>query len=421
MSDIVILKALEQRGRWQTLRHLVPVDMLVPDARALLAWYDVYFKTYTEQEELNHDNLLALIKTRVQLTQEQWIPLKLAVDRLRNFTDTEAIKGIVNNLLERDLSGRAGALIAAYNEGKEVDLIYELTRLGERTKRSVESSNAGSFIDTDIATLLAEEELDYGLKLPTTLLSESIKGLVGGATIAVGARPDKGKSSFLAAVLTHFAPQMDDYFEAGRPLLWLNNEGSGKRIIPRIYQAALKKTTTDIIQMAQAGTLVPAYTKAMRGDLHRIRVKDMHGASLAQIEQVVEAMNPAVVVFDMVANFRLGSNVNGGNKTDEIEAKWQTIREMAVRHDFVAIGTIQVSADGDDQLFPPYSALKDSKTGVQGAVDIILMLGALNSPEMQTIRGLSTPKNKFAIAGKQSYVQGEVVFDAPRCVFTDGV
>lgn len=420
MSDIAIVKAMEQRGRWSSLRPIVPMDMLVPDAKALLAWYDVYFKTYPEHERLDHELLLSLIKTKVQLTQEQWIPLKAAVDRLKNFTDTAAVTGILNSLLERDLSGKAGALITAYNEGKEVDLIYELTQLGERTKRSVENNDTGQFIDTDIATLLAEEESDFGVKFPTNLLKENIKGLTGGASVAIGARPDKGKSSFLAATLVEFAKQVDKYFEKGRPLLWLNNEGSGKRIIPRIYQAALQKTTVDIIQMSNAGTLVPAYTKTMQGDLHRIRVKDMHGASLAQIEQVIENMNPCVVVFDMMANFRLGSNISGGNKTDEIEAKWQAVREMAVRHDFIAIGTIQVSADGDDQLFPPYSALKDSKTGVQGAVDIILMLGALNSPEMQSIRGLSTPKNKFALPGKQSYVQGEVVFDAPRCLFTDG-
>ncbi len=93
---------------------------------------------------------------------------------------------------------------------------------------------------------------------------------------------------------------------------------------------------------------------------------------------------------------------------------------MAVRHDFVAINTVQVSADGDDQLYPPYSALKDSKTGIQGATDIILMMGARNDPTLQTLRGLSTAKNKFQMPGKPSHVQAEVQFDAERCRFTDG-
>jgi len=123
----------------------------------------------------------------------------------------------------------------------------------------------------------------------------------------------------------------------------------------------------------------------------------------------------------MVANYRLPCGGGGGNKTDEVEEKWIQLREMAVRHDFIHFGTIQVSAqDGDNVLYPPYGALKDSKTGVQGAADVILMMGALNDPKMQSLRGLSTPKNKFALPGKQSHVQGEVYFDAANCQFRDG-
>ncbi len=146
----------------------------------------------------------------------------------------------------------------------------------------------------------------------------------------------------------------------------------------------------------------------------------MHGASLANIEQVIESMRPAVVVFDMLANFRLAGAQNGANKADGVEQLWQEVREMAVRHDYISLSTVQISQEGGNQLYPPYSALKDSKTGIQGATDIILMMGSLDNPDAQAIRGLSTPKNKFAVAGKQSYVKGEVYFDGSKCVFNDG-
>ena len=146
----------------------------------------------------------------------------------------------------------------------------------------------------------------------------------------------------------------------------------------------------------------------------------MHGASLAQVEQVVEAVRPAVVVFDMLANFRMGGTAAGANKADVVEQMWQAVREMAVQHDFIALSTVQISVEGGNMLYPPYSALKDSKTGVQGATDIILMMGSMDNPAQQAIRGLSTPKNKFAVAAKQSYVMGEVAFDGARCTFNDG-
>jgi hypothetical protein len=176
----------------------------------------------------------------------------------------------------------------------------------------------------------------------------------------------------------------------------------------------------EIIALSNRGELVPAYTKAIGGCADIIRVKDMHGASIPQIEQVIEHMRPCVVVFDMLANVRLGHAANGANKADAVEQAWQEVRELAVRHDFVALSTVQISAEGGNQLYPPYSALKDSKTGIQGATDIILMMGALDNPDAQTIRGLSTPKNKFAMPGKPSHAMGQVYFDGARCTFDDG-
>ena len=71
-------------------------------------------------------------------------------------------------------------------------------------------------------------------------------------------------------------------------------------------------------------------------------------------------------------------------------------------------------------LYPPYSALKDSKTGIQGATDLIVMMGALDAPEMASLRGISTPKNKFQMPKMPSHVQAEVFFDAARCQFDQG-
>jgi hypothetical protein len=309
-------------------------------------------------------------------------------------------------------------LINAYEAGEEVDLTYELGRLSQENMRRMGQVAPSSYIDTPIEDILADFQDDRGLKLPTTALKESVGGLLGGDLVGVAGRPDKGKTSFLAAILTEAAPQLRGLGWAGRPILWLNNEGVGKRIIPRIYQAALGIDFSQMVKLSNEGKLQELYLQAV--DNQTIRVKDMHGATLGQIEQVIEEMNPCVVVFDMMANFKLPGAAGGGNKTDSLEQGWQEVREMAVRHDFVAFGTIQISDLGDNMLFPGYNALKDSRTGVQGTLDVQLMMGALNSPDMQSLRGLSTPKNKRQIVGKPSYVQAQVFFDAERCRFEDG-
>ncbi len=418
-SDTLILQALREKQKYRTLIGTVPTGMLGTEAQCLLAWYPIYHQAYPEHEYLDIDALDALVKLRSGYSPEQMATVRHAMQLMRQHVDQGALKGVVNQLYERDFAGRAGALLSQYNAGGEVDLVYELSRIAQETQRTVARSTSTDWIQDSIEDILKQEEKDFGLKFPLPILQAHIKGLLGGASVALAGRPDKGKTSLVAFILAAFASQLDRYFDPERPILWLNNEGKGQRIIPRIYQAALGVDMDELVAMSNAGTLYDAYT-AKVGRVDRIRVKDMHGASFAQIEQVIEAMKPCVVVWDMMANFRLGHGNAGGNKADEVEEKWQVAREMAVRHDFVSLGTVQISNEGGNMLYPPYSALKDSKTGIQGATDLIVMMGALDAPEMASLRGISTPKNKFQMPKMPSHVQAEVFFEAARCQFQQG-
>lgn len=420
--DSTLLHALASKQRYRALHYVVPQGMISQETSAMLAWFGAYWNAFPEREHVVVDELESLIRLRSAGSSREQVAVTLMLcESLRKPVDEASIRGILGQLHELDLSGRAGALIARYNNGEEINLAYELNKLSAHAVRSMAQSAPDDYIDTPIHDILSEIDNDAGVKFRRIkLLHDNIAGLMGGASIAIAARPDKGKTSLIATFVTDFAPQIESVFGPGRPILWLNNEGSGKRIIPRVYQAALGMDLDQIIKLSNANELVSKYTSAIGGTPDLIRVKDMHGASLAQVEQVIEATRPAVVVFDMVANFRLGGAVNGSNKADAVEQLWQEIREMAVRHDFIAMSTVQISVEGGNLLYPPYSALKDSKTGIQGATDVILMLGSLDNPDAQSIRGLSTPKNKFSPPGKQSYVMGEVYFDGSKCTFNDG-
>lgn len=418
--ELPLLHALRSRDKFRMLASAVPRDMMSPETNSMLDWFNLYFSQYTDHDSVNLDALDTLIRLRgAHFTPEQHALMRQLVGRLRMPIDEETVRGTLFDLMDLDVSGRAAALLARHQAGEDIDITYELSRLSQEAKQRKSQSAPTEWIDEDVVDILKDEAGDVGLKFPTQLLAQSIKGLLGGASVAIAARPDKGKTSLIAKVATTFAPQIPDYFDDDRCILWLNNEGKGRRIIPRVYQAALDCTVDDLYEFSNQGILIPKYEAAMRGRRDRVRIKDMHGANLAQIEQVIEAMKPAVVITDMLANFKLPGGGSGATHED-IELKWQEMREMAVRHDFVHLGTCQVSTEGGNMLYPPYSALKDSKTAIQGATDIILMMGALDSAQQQALRGLSTPKNKFAMPGKRSHVEGEVAFDAARCQFREG-
>lgn len=420
--DNTLLHALSKRQQYNSLKHTVPQGMFGQETLALLQWFGAYYNTFPDHEHVDFNELKTLVRLRSAGSPVEAVQVTLhLIDRLAVPVDQNSVQNVLGQLYELDLQGRAAALITRHQAGEEVDLSYELSKMAQAAVRAKASATPDDFITTSVADILSEVSDDKGLKFPITALREHILGLQGGASIAIAARPDKGKTSLIAKILTHFGPQVTKMYGDKRPMLWLNNEGSGKRIIPRIYQAALGMDLNEIIALSNQNQLVPRYTEAIGGVPDLIRVKDMHGASLAQIEQVLESQKPAVCVADMLGNFRLGGAANGSNKADAVEQIWQEWRELMVRHDCIGLATIQISVEGGNMLYPPYSALKDSKTGVQGATDVILMMGSLDNPDAQTLRGLSSPKNKFATPGKPSCFQAEVVFDGARCKFDDGL
>ncbi|CAI3971366.1 DnaB-like replicative helicase [Variovorax phage VAC_51] len=420
MSDNLILHALRDKRRFNTLRTSVPDDMLSPDSTNMLAWYSLYFQTYPEAERVEVDQLQALIKLRAN---PEAGPDALAVTlhlvgQLHDEPPSDAIAGVSNTLRERDLAGRAGALLARFNRGEEVDLAYELRSLSLEVKREMEAGGVGSWADGPIEQYLADDADEGGLMIDIYGDGfNTLKGLRPGDNIAVVAPTDKGKTSKLCKLAASFAKQRrEEYIKDQRPILYLVNEGQAERITTRMWQTVLGITREQMYEWNRTGELTLKYEDAI-GGRRAIVLKNIHGKNLSQVEQIIEHFNPFVVISDMTGRIRAVSNRGGAaNDINQLEEVWNGMRELAAIHKFIHIGTIQVSAEGFDMLFPPISAMQNSKTGIQTTLDLCLMIGALNN--MPNVRGISTPKNKLARAGMKSENQFQVVFDAPGNTWT---
>lgn len=97
---------------------------------------------------------------------------------------------------------------------------------------------------------------------------------------------------------------------------------------------------------------------------------------------------------DMIDNIKFGGELaNLGSRTDQVlETMYQWARLLAVKYDCAMIATSQTSGDAENVMWPTQAQLKDSKTGKQGAADVIVMMGRVN--DNPGSRYLSTPKNK---------------------------
>jgi len=203
------------------------------------------------------------------------------------------------------------------------------------------------------------------------------------------------------------APQLP----AGRPVLWFNNEGPGKRIVTRLYQAALNKTISQLLAMRSSKTIIDEYIKAV-GSIDKIKVLDIHDCWNYDVSDMIKELNPGLVIMDMIDNIKFGGNMtNAGSRTDQVlENMYQWARIRGVKQEVPILATSQVSAEGDGLQYPLMHMLKDSKTGKQGAADFIMMLGMCHEPGMEASRFIGLPKNKLSIEGGPKDPRTETIF-----------
>lgn len=410
--DLNILAAMMYRPRFKSLRQQVPTQMVDPETTGMLAWFEVYFSAFPERENLDPDELVSLIKLRTKGKDNNQVGLTIALaERLKKPVPPEAIRATNTQLHELDLAGRAGALLAAFNEGQDVDISFELLMLVMEKRSAISEGDKPTWVDAPILSLL-EGDADEGGMILTSFpeLARNIKGLQSGDNIAVVAPTDKGKTSMLCRFAVDIAKQAKDQFD-GRPLLYLVNEGKGTKIVNRMYQTVTGLSRREMLEQARAGTLEQKYEQAI-GARDRIRVVNIHGKNMAQVTRIIEQHKPYGVITDMTGRIRAMSNKSGGaNDIGQLEEVWDGMRELAAILDFFHIGTVQVSQEGFGMLFPPLSAMQNSKTGIQTTLDLCIMMGALANKDAEYLRGISTPKNKLAKSGCESGLQFQVNFD----------
>ena len=410
--DINLLRMLKHREDFRRVFGRVPGSAINPETKAILSDYKKYFDKFPDHATVDMTIFVTLFRTwHSTLTDEKRSVYELVLENAKTDVPEGVRQEIMRNVLELRMSTDLANLLLEFEEGNVSNINAEIKRIQTAFKADAGISEI-TFIQDDIHDLLDADEANEGLKFRLSCLNTSMRPLRDGDFGIVAGRPDKGKTTFISSEITFFAPQLPP----DRNVLWLNNEGMGKRIIPRVYQSALGLTRSQLLVLKQANKLKEAYVARM-GRLDRIRIVDIHGMDNFSVEQIIEANNAGVVIYDMIDNIR---GFGGESRTDQrLEEMYKWGRDCAVNMSHVGIATSQISVEGDNMQFPAMSMLKDSKTGKQGACDFQIMLGSLHDPGYANVRWIGVPKNKLRLDNAPADPRAAVKFDGPRALFVD--
>jgi replicative DNA helicase len=412
LIDVILLRLMRNRHEYYKYKDLISNTVVDPTAVAILDNFGTYYEKFPTHEDIDLTTFLGrFVAWNPGIKEERMAQFRAMFLNAWKPLDDDTRRNIQQELSELHMATSLANLAQRFNDGDVPNLYHDVQNITEDFRKRL-NIKVAKFIDTPIGDLLKNEFDDAGLKWRLDALNRCMRPLRPGDFGIVAGRPDKGKTSFLASELSFLAPQLP----SERNALWLNNEGPGHRIIPRIYQAALNYSMDDMMREHTAGRLEAAFV-ALIGRIDRIRVVDVHGMNIGQVETVIEENNAGIVLYDMIDNIH---GFGDAARTDlKLEEMYKACREISVKYDCIGLATSQISADGDGEMFPSLSMLKDSKTGKQGACDFQLMIGASNDPNLQGSRYLGLPKNKLRRPGAPGDPRCEVTFDSTRSRFRD--
>lgn len=416
--DITLLQVLKHRKKFEKIIRVVESRALHQQTSIVIDDFRKYFQEM-DVDRIPVDREFAtwfFMVAHPKLAPEHHAIYRTMFQQIAADPDEMTESMLMARLLENNLAQAVADAAEQYARGDEIDLNKHLRKLMDTFDTDVQRKVNLPWIVMD-ESLFDEDVRNDGFTWRWPGLSHTLRPLRGGDFGILAGRPDKGKTTALTDLATHWAPQLASVY-ADRPdkrrIIWLNNEGPGKRILKRVIQSAFGIPTSQLVAKQEAGTLWTEYEAVLGGDRQAIQVVDIHGFKSWQVEEIFRQFPPGLVIFDMIDNVKFdGELANGGQRTDQIlETMYQWGRDLAVRFDCPIIATSQISADGDGVPFPTLPMLKDSKTGKQGAADFIITLGTSNDPSLESVRFIGTTKNKLRLEGRPQSPRTEMILDA---------
>ena len=348
----------------------------------LLCIKELYTK-FPNKESFSIDSLQLFFFSNFSIREKDRSAYEAIFAQCRGLpVDEDIVEATIASLRTKAGAGKLALAAMAVAEGKEP--VEHLRQFYEELDSVQEPTNdSNDFVTQDLNTLYDETVSTPGLRWRLEALNRSLGSLRKGDFGFIFARPETGKTTFLASEVSFFATQLGD---SGKTVLWFNNEEQGSKVALRCYQAALGKTLHELMSDRSGN----AEEYAMLGG-RNIRIYDSAAIHRSTVEKLAQQTNPGLIVFDQIDKIK---GFDGDREDLRLGSIYIWARELAKQYCPV-IGVSQASGEAEGVKYLHMDHCANAKTSKQAEADWILGIGTTHDPDYQHIRYLSICKNKL--------------------------
>lgn len=374
MPDILILSLFLNKELYLKHRHKLKFRDEEKELKTLYKLLDSLMDKYAR--DLTTEEYLV----NVSVEYPDLLPL---ADQLREqHVGRDMLQDLLLQRIERQQAYDLALLSIAVSEGRKA--MPEILDFVSGIETQEDATQQDEFVTDDIEVLFNETKHKPGLRWRLKALNESLGSLRKGDFGFIFARPETGKTTFLANESTFMAGQLK---EEDGPILWINNEEGGYKVKVRIIQSALGCTNALLFQHRAR-----AFEKFMHLTKGKIKLKDNATISKREIENLCRELKPSLIIFDQIDKVK---GFNDDREDLRLGAIYIWARELAKAYCPV-IGVCQADVTGEGKKWLTMDNVANAKTSKQAEADWILGIGAVHDEGLKYVRYLHLSKNKLS-------------------------
>jgi KaiC/GvpD/RAD55 family RecA-like ATPase len=374
--ELSVLKSFLDKETYQKYRSFVDDKKISPELRPVFKGMDEWYTTNVGSPALEDVANLTFANGVPEKDVEY---TKSVFNTLQSINGHESVQKLLESFKTQKVLGDIA--FAAYEASEGRKQATDVLELVDQLKNP--QIVQFEYVTTNVRDILQKTIHAPGLRWRLDSLNKSLGSLRKGNFGFVFARPETGKTTFLASEVTNMASQLNE--ESG-PIIWINNEEQGESVMQRIMQASLGCKVEHLEKAPDRAN--EAFEKNTHG---KLKLLDRAGIHKREVEAVFHNERPSLVLFDQIDKIK-------GFKADRKDLAmgdiYQWARELAKEYCPI-IGVCQADVSGENQRWLYMDNVADAKTAKQAEADFIIGIGKIHDQGFEDIRFINISKNKL--------------------------
>lgn len=385
MERELLAAALRSRSSYALIvEHIAPEskrkkqDSYTPEFRILLGKIGSYYENDGEAQHVSQELMNELIDASVPIDKHKERFKNILAEAYGSGTSLPNIRALLITAKKGEVGDRLAMKLVNREDVSEE--LAEYNKLQAMTELKGQEEEGVLTSDTLADALKGIVAGEAGLSLYPPALGRAIgpRGLMPGSHVTVFGRPEISKSGFCITNTARWAM-------AGYKVLYFINEDPAINIQLRILCCLTGMGEEDVL-----ADIDKAIQLANTRGFSNVVIKSLSPGSAAEITKWVEEEDPDAIIIDQLRNLWAKAD----SRTNQLDQVARDVRDIGKARGLVVLSVSQAGDSAEGKAILTMTDIDSSKTGLPGAADVLIGIGATKEQEATGYRILTLCKNK---------------------------